>query len=156
MLKLENIFDASRKGDFFVPKGMAITGTFTADQPGKIAGEINGDVLVKGKVTILKGAVIRGDIYASGVTVYGKVTGDIKCTGKTTLETGAYVRGNIVTSEVHIEKDTIVEGIITKPSAETTTAHEPEERGSEKILTHEIPAPKQTLGDENANSQSWF
>ena len=156
MLKLENILDPSRKGGFFVPKGTVITGTFTADIPGKIAGMINGDVFVKGKVTILKEAVIRGDIYATDVTVYGKISGDIKCTGTTRLEPGARIRGDISTSEIHVEKDTVVEGIITKPVTEKTSVDESVEPDTGEDFTREPPEPKQSLTDENANSQSWF
>ncbi len=156
MLKLENILDASRKISFFVPKGTVITGTFTADKPVRIAGAINGDVFVKGKVTILKEAVINGDIYASEVIIYGKVAGDIKCSGKTMLEPGAHIRGNISTSEIHAEKDTIVEGVIMKFGAEKTIAPESGEVDFPENLTREIPAQKQTLSDENANSESWF
>ncbi len=181
MLKLENILDVSLRGGFFVPKGTEITGTFTADKSGKIAGTVNGDVFVKGKVTILKEAVICGDIYASQVIVYGKISGDIKCTGKTILEPGAYIRGDITTVEIHVEKDTTLEGVIKKFSTETadttpvniTTTNtsvsntatnnddpaieaEPNESELPENITSKAPAPKQTLTDENANSQSWF
>jgi cytoskeletal protein CcmA (bactofilin family) len=155
-LKFENIFDASRKGGFFVPSGMEITGTFTADKPGKIAGTVNGNVFVKGKVTILKEAVIHGDIHASEVIVYGKVTGDIKCTGNTVLGSGAHIRGNISTLEIHVEKDSILDGVIMKSITETTIPPEPGEVNSPENLTSEIPEQKQTLSDENANSESWF
>lgn len=173
LLKLENILDASRKGGFFVPKGTVITGTFTADKSGKIAGTVNGDVFVKGKVTILREAVIRGDIHASAVIVYGKISGDIKCTGKTMLEPGAYIRGDISTVEIHVEKDTTLEGVIKKFSTETnnntntTNTNTIVETTLDSVVKlrvpnppeqviPETPAPKQTLSDENANSQSWF
>ena len=155
MLKFENIFDASR-GSFFVPQGMVITGTFTADKPGKIAGTIHGDVFVTGKVTILKEAVIRGDIQASEVTVYGKVTGDIKCTSKTVLESGAHVRGNISTVEIHVEKDAILEGIINKAGGAITSDDDIEASSSRGNLTIATSYKKQSLTDENANPESWF
>ncbi|MEO8414847.1 MAG: polymer-forming cytoskeletal protein [Ginsengibacter sp.] len=156
MLKLDNIFDAARGGSFFVPHGMVITGTFTADKPGKIAGTIHGDVFVTGKVTILKEAVIRGDIHASGVTVCGRVTGEIKCTGKTVLESGAHVRGNISTVEIVVEKDTILEGIITKAAGEIPYNEETEDGISQENVTSGIAPKKQSLTDENASSESWF
>ena len=156
MLKLENILGASGKGGFFVPKGMIITGTFSADKSGQIAGTVNGDVFVKGKVTVLKGAIIRGDISAMEIVVYGKITGDVKCTGKAMVQPGAYIKGNISTSEIHIEKDAIVEGIITKSGAEIIVAEEPSENDTEENTGSETTVQKTARKNENASPETWF
>ena len=94
---------------------MTVTGTFTADVPGQIAGAVNGDLLINGRLVILKNGVVHGNVTAEELEILGSVTGDIQCGGKMILQNDCFVKGNISTKEIHIEKDAILDGIITKP-----------------------------------------
>lgn len=117
MMKFENILPASiRKETFWIPKEMTITGSIRTDSSGQIAGIVHGDIQVSGKLIIAKEAIIIGNISATDIMVYGKVTGDIRCANKMIVQSGARIKGNIYTSEIHLEKDSLVDGIITKLS----------------------------------------
>lgn len=116
MTILENILNTvSTKKSFYIPAGMTVTGTFTADVPGQIAGAVNGDLLINGRLVILKNGVIHGNVKAEELEILGSVTGDIQCGGKMILQNDCFVKGNISTIEIHIEKDAVLDGIITKP-----------------------------------------
>ena len=128
---------------------------------GQIAGVINGNVFAENKVIILKEAVINGDVSAGELLVYGKINGDVLCANKMIVQNGAVIKGNIVTAEIHIEKETIIEGIITKSVIEPpryikqTTNTESERKKqlvAERIATEQNPIPQ----TEESKRQSWF
>ncbi len=121
-MKLENILNAAiRKENFCIPREMVINGSFQSDISGHIAGTVNGDVWVKGRIVILKDGFINGDISADEITVYGRITGEIKNCSKMVIHSGAVIKGNITTSEIHTDKDAIVEGLIIKPGVFETS-----------------------------------
>lgn len=115
-MKLENILNAAiGKESFCIPKEMVINGSFLSETSGQIAGTVNGDILVKGKIVILKEGVVNGDISADELVVYGRLTGDVRSCSKIAIHSGAVVSGNITATEIHTDKDAIIEGLIVKP-----------------------------------------
>lgn len=136
---------------------MVITGTFSAGKSGNIAGTVNGDVFVKGKLTILKEAVIRGDITAVEVVVYGSIDGDVKCSGKMTVQSGARIKGNISTNEIHIEKNASVEGLITKTTEAYTLKEEASNNVEEPASGNDgLPNPRPSKRNEDVSPETWF
>jgi cytoskeletal protein CcmA (bactofilin family) len=114
-MKFENILNAAaRKESFCIPKEMIIHGSLTSETSGQITGTVKGDVWVKNRLIIHKEGIVTGDISAEELVVYGRIDGDIKKCSKTTVHSGAVIKGNITTSEIYIEKDTIIEGLISK------------------------------------------
>jgi cytoskeletal protein CcmA (bactofilin family) len=151
-MKLDNILNAAiRKDSFLIPKEMVINGSFKAETPGQIAGIVNGDVLCKGRILILKEGIVNGDISAEELQVYGKINGDIKGCNKINVQSGAVIKGNITTAEIHIEKDAVIEGLITKS-------------GLQLVLNKKLPTPKKSeepevpvAGNAGTNErQAWF
>jgi cytoskeletal protein CcmA (bactofilin family) len=166
---LENILNTvSSKKSFNIPAGMTVAGTFTVDVPGQIAGTVNGDVLVNGRLVILKNGVVNGNVKAEELEILGSVTGDIQCSGKMILQNACFVKGNISTIEIQIEKDAVIDGIITKPDANKTelgfTPGITEDSSTEIIEIDEepeplIPAEEPVLiikAEEEELQSSWF
>ncbi|MBC7888964.1 MAG: polymer-forming cytoskeletal protein [Ferruginibacter sp.] len=160
---------ASKKS-FYLPAGMTVTGTFTVDVPGQIAGSVNGNVFVNGTLGILKNAVITGNVKAETLEIFGTVIGDIQCSGKMILHNTCYVKGNISTVEIHIEKNAVIDGMITKPVSNTTD-FEPAFATGEPVLIEEtiedspadiiaepviIPEEPVIVKMEEEEAQSWF
>lgn len=157
-MKLDNIINAAlRKESFSIPKGMVIAGSVNTRINGQIAGTINGNVFATSKIVIQKGAVINGDVSAEGLQVYGNINGDVQCSGKTTIYNGAVIKGSIYTAEIHIEKDAVVEGMISKaikedssPILERVSTPSPKET-TEENKNQDASPPKQ-----ETNRQAWF
>lgn len=155
------MYTVSSKKSFYIPEGMTVTGTFTTDVPGQIAGAVNGDVCVNGRLVILKSAVIIGNVKAQELEVWGRVIGYIQCSGKLFLQKASFVKGNISTVEIYIEKDAIVDGIIIKPGQNNTeekfvptTLKEPSiEIVAEPVIQTEEPFINTGKDEEE---QSWF
>lgn len=136
-----------------------MTGTFTVDVPGQIAGAVNGNVFVNGRLIVLKNAVINGNVQANELEILGSVTGDIYCSGKMILQNHCSVKGNISTVEIHIEKDAVVDGIITKPGfnfdgeIEIEKLDEPLVEKEDDPVINEEPVLNNVEAEE---VQSWF
>lgn len=95
---------------------MVFTGSLHSDADGIIVGTVNGNVNINGKLFIKKEAIVNGDVTASYIVVSGKIMGDIICRGKLILKSSANIKGSVHTLEIQIEKDAVVDGIISKTS----------------------------------------
>jgi cytoskeletal protein CcmA (bactofilin family) len=104
----------SIKTNFYIPAGMTVNGTLSVDVPGQIAGCVNGDVLVNGRLVILKGGVINGNVKATELEISGSINGDVQCHGTMVLNNNCLVKGNIITMGIHIQKKAVIDGIVTK------------------------------------------
>ena len=114
-MKFDNILNAAiGKESFCIPKQTVITGSLKTDAPGQIAGIVNGDVMVTGKIVIHKDGIVNGDVSAEELIVFGKINGNVTRCNKMTVQSGAVIKGNITTIEIHVEKDATIEGVVTK------------------------------------------
>lgn len=153
-MKLEHILTAAiRKENFCIPKEMVITGSFRAETSGQIAGTVNGDVQVKGRVVILKDGIVNGDIAAEELIVYGRLTGDVTNCIKMTVHSGAVIRGNIAATEIHTEKDAVIEGLISKPGVSAPISKKKESKLIALLRENNKPA---TDSSGPAKQETWF
>ena len=156
MIKFDNILNAAiGKESFTLPKQMVITGSLKTDTPGQIAGVINGDVTVNSRLVILKDGVVNGDISAEELIVFGKINGNVNRCNKMIVQPGAIIKGNITTVEIHIEKDAIIEGVVSKSGVHMVINKKKELlRKNESIIDHvetEIEEKKDVI-----ERQAWF
>lgn len=145
-----------RKVNFFIPREMVVTGSFHSNSSGQVEGIVNGDINVKKKIVIEKTGVVNGDIIAEEVVVFGKITGDVKHCLKMTVRSGAVIRGNILTDEIHIEKNTVIDGLIIKKDTYTIIgkkSEKPQEKNAVKE-TEEDSVPSETT--LIAERETWF
>jgi cytoskeletal protein CcmA (bactofilin family) len=154
-MKLDSLLSSShRKDSFLIPKEMMITGTIQTDSPGQIAGIINGDVLTKSRVIILREGIINGDVTADELLVYGKINGHVKSCNKINVQSGAVIKGNINTAEIHMEKNATIGGIITKSGVQMLTKEKKpvKKKDLPAEISEQVPAAK----DDNTVRQAWF
>lgn len=155
-MNLDNILSAAiRKESFCIPKQMVITGSLKADAPGQIAGIVNGDVMVNSRIVILKDGVVNGDVSAEELIVFGKINGNVNRCNKMTVQSGAVIKGNITTVEIHIEKDAIIEGLVSKSGVHMVTNKKKELlRKTESITEHTETEIEEK--SEIRERQTWF
>jgi cytoskeletal protein CcmA (bactofilin family) len=119
-MNLDNILHAALGKEYFcIPKEMIINGSFSAETSGEIAGKVNGNIVVKGRVIILKDGIVHGDIEVEDLIVYGKLTGDVRSCFKLTAHAGAVITGDIFAQEINTDKEAIIQGHIIKPNEVT-------------------------------------
>lgn len=153
-MKLDNILNpAHRKDSFLVPKEMVINGSFRSDTPGQVAGIVNGDIICKGRMLIVKEGIVNGDIVAEELLVYGKINGNVKSCNKITVQSGAVIRGNVNTLEIHMEKEALIEGLITKSGSQIILNKKAEAAKKNEISEHHEQAK---YDHPETNRQKWF
>ena len=86
-----------------ISAGTRIRGRVTGDGDLVVAGTIEGDIHVRGDVTIADGASCASNVEGHGVTVAGALTGDVSASGSVTIGSSARLRGNVSGSAVAIE-----------------------------------------------------
>jgi cytoskeletal protein CcmA (bactofilin family) len=75
-----------------------------------IEGEIEGEILVHGNVTIGEHASIKGKIVATAALIRGKVNADIQVDKKIEIQPPGVVIGDVVTQSLVIGDGAILEG----------------------------------------------
>ena len=100
---------AGESGGYLGP-GTKVSGRLLFEGPTTIEGEIEGEVLVHGNVTIGENAVIKGKISAASAVIRGKVTADIQADKRIEIQPPGTVIGDIFTESLVIGDGAILEG----------------------------------------------
>ena len=99
----------SESGAYLGP-GSKASGRLLFEGPTTIEGEIEGEILVHGNVTIGENAIIRGKINATSALIRGKVTADIQADKKIEIQPPSIVVGDLFTQTLVIGDGAILEG----------------------------------------------
>lgn len=121
-----------------------IEGTVRCSGDVHVSGNINGDLNVKGRATVMPGGVVDGEVTSKDAEVAGKVKGSVTVGGRLVLKSGAVVDGDIKTGALIIEEGAQFNGGC--QMGDTQTRPEPSgmtrENGKgkpERTLTSESP-----------------
>jgi cytoskeletal protein CcmA (bactofilin family) len=83
--------------------GTRIRGRVTGDGDLVVAGHIEGDITLRGDVTIADGASCASNVEGHAVTVEGTLTGDVAASGAITVGATGRLRGNVRGATIAIE-----------------------------------------------------
>ena len=72
-----------------------VRGRVTGDGDVLIAGHVEGDIVVRGDVTIDDGAQCASNVEGHAVTIGGSLEGDVAASGAITIGASGRVRGNV-------------------------------------------------------------
>ena len=87
-----------------IGSGARIRGKIHGEGDLLVEGQVEGDVAIRGELTIAEGASIASEaVEAQSATIAGALEGDLQATGPVRLVAGARVRGNLKGSTVSIE-----------------------------------------------------
>ncbi|MFT4153103.1 bactofilin family protein [Parafilimonas sp.] len=99
---------------FYISKNTTINGNISAEDDGKIAGTVNGDIIANNTLTIGRNGILNGNAYAKKIVVKGMVKGNLYCEEKVYAHKNAEVHGNIFAREAIIHKGSIIKGAISQ------------------------------------------
>ena len=95
-----------------IGSGARIRGRVTGDGDLVIAGHVEGDILVRGDVTIADGASCTSNVEGHEVTVSGTLSGDVSASGTVLIGSTARFRGNVRGGAIEIEDGAVFAGRI--------------------------------------------
>jgi len=72
--------------------------------------KLEGDVNVKGAVSISEDSVICGNVVANELQCAGQITGDLRIAEHTLLENSAKINGSVVTGTIAVIKGAVIKG----------------------------------------------
>lgn len=90
--------------------GSKIVGKIIADSDFRIDGEVEGDIICKGKVIIGQNGYLKGSISCTHAEIIGKVSGDIVVLENLALRSTAIVEGEVKTKVLMVEPNAIFNG----------------------------------------------
>ncbi len=90
--------------------GVNIEGKISSNGNVRIDGKVEGDVIVKGNLTLGISSVVKGEVSAKNMTVSGKVEGTLRIEEKLTLESKSVIKGDIIAKVLVIEEGAKFDG----------------------------------------------
>src|SRR5262245_40059531 len=94
----------------FLGKGSKVTGKIALDGPGRIEGQVEGEVTAQDTLTIGEGAVVNATVNGTSIVVHGRITGDITARARLELKAGSKVFGNVRAPSLVIQEGATFEG----------------------------------------------
>lgn len=87
-----------------------LKGTLNSQDDLRIAGQIEGEIVCKGKVIITSSAKIDGNITSMDADIAGQVLGTIKISNKLVVRKMAKIRGDLFTKILTVEEGATING----------------------------------------------
>ncbi len=94
--------DSSREA--VIGRTTRVRGRVSGDGDLLIEGNVEGDITVRGDLTIAEGGRATSTIEAGAVTLRGELEGDVRASGVVRIEAGARVRGDMQGESVSLEE----------------------------------------------------
>lgn len=106
----KKVQDSSGKIDTFIGKNTKLIGKIESNGTIRIDGEIEGDIVAYGNITIGVDGKITGNLAANSIFVSGTVYGNIRCNEHLRLGNTAKVLGDVEVKTLIIDENAIFEG----------------------------------------------
>jgi len=148
----DRLWSAFSKGRFLLPRQVVVQGSIEATIPGRIDGNVKGDVKTVGMLVIGPEGSVRGNVYATDLVTYGKIYGDIYISNKAVISNEAYVKGDVNAVVLEVKEGAVIEGAIRK---NISARHEPDPL---KPADAEADAPEveKVVKPPEEERASWF
>lgn len=87
-----------------------LKGTLNSQADLRIAGQVEGEIICKGKVIITSSAKIDGNITSLEADIAGQILGTLKISNKLTIRKTAKIRGDLFTKTLTVEEGATLNG----------------------------------------------
>jgi cytoskeletal protein CcmA (bactofilin family) len=110
--------------DAFLGKGTKITGKLVFEGPGRIEGQVDGEIAAQDVLTVGEGAMVNAKIAGTTIIIEGQVTGDVTARQRLELRASGRVNGNVTAPSLVVHEGAILNGQCSMGAAETKVTRE--------------------------------
>ena len=103
MARMKEIIATASGTHNVLASGTQMTGDISAEEDFRIDGNINGNIVCKGKIVVGNNSIITGSVECSHIEIWGEVKGNILCTENVILRATSLLTGDIKTGSIEIE-----------------------------------------------------
>lgn len=108
-------------GHNIIAQGTKIVGTITTNSDIRIDGELEGDLICKGKIVVGQQGNIKGNVDCANAEIMGNVNGKMIVSGTLSLKSTSKIWGQIKTKILSIEPEAQFTGTCEMGNANNTT-----------------------------------
>jgi cytoskeletal protein CcmA (bactofilin family) len=98
------------KDTTYLGKNLKITGNISGEGNLIILGTFEGEFDLKGQLKVAQGAVVKGNVKATGVSINGNVDGTIVASERILLDSTASMKGRLMTPKISIQDGAVFDG----------------------------------------------
>lgn len=91
-------------GEAVIGPATRVRGRITGDGDLVVEGQVEGDISVRGSLTIGEGASATSNVDAQDVVIAGTLEGDVSARGPVRIAAGAHVKGDMKGESVSLEE----------------------------------------------------
>ena len=126
--------DTAKKETTYLGKNLKINGTLSGEGSLIILGNFEGEFDLKGQIKVAQGAVIKGNIKATGISINGNVNGTLVASERILLDTTAAIKGRLETPKISIQDGAVFDGELqmSKKPEQASKAETPETKQPSK------------------------
>jgi cytoskeletal protein CcmA (bactofilin family) len=96
--------------DAFLGKGTKITGKLVFEGPGRIEGQVEGEIAAQDVLTVGEGALVNAKVAGTTIVIEGQVTGDVTAKTRLELRSSARVNGNVSAPSLVMHEGAVLNG----------------------------------------------
>jgi cytoskeletal protein CcmA (bactofilin family) len=136
--------------DAFLGKGTKITGKLVFEGPGRIEGQVDGEIAAQDVLTVGEGALVNAKVAGTTIVIEGQVTGDVTAKTRLELRASARVNGNVTTPSLVVHEGAVLNGQCSM-SASEKPKHNDKTEPATKILDQTRDASMQVASSFRPN-----
>lgn len=124
-MKMKNVNES--KDEFtIISSGVTIEGKVSCNANIRIDGNVKGDVIAKGNITIGETGEVNGQVQADVITLGGNIFGSVNAKEKIVLESKSVLKGDLSTRILVIEAGAKFDGKSNMSSSKELPVHPPQ------------------------------
>ena len=124
----------------YLGKNLKINGTLSGEGSLIILGNFEGEFDLKGQIKVAQGAVIKGNIKATGISINGNVNGTLVASERILLDTTAAIKGRLETPKISIQDGAVFDG-------ELQMSKKPEQASKAEMIEAKLPSQVPTISE---------
>lgn len=111
-MKFRRLTDSAQESTTFIGEGTRFTGNITGEGNFVIFGQVDGDCVVNGSLTLAVESQWNGTITASNIIIAGQIDGDVNARGQVEVAASAKVVGKISGASIAVAEGAVIDGSI--------------------------------------------